>query len=613
MTRKLIDRLGIALCAWSLCLLTLNTSLIQVAAASGVHALAPVTGSDGHFGAVEAFRTDQSHVAYDAGVKWERLTFWWSGLQAGPGQDLNPFYLPMNYVDKERQNGITVVGLLINTPDWAASDPSEHTASVPKNLALPYNDPNNYWGQFVSKVVRQYAGHIDNWVIWNEPDIQSGDPNAVYRTWAGSTADYYQLLKVAYQAAHAANPNVTVVTAGVTYWGDVKAGRHQYFDRFLDQVVADPTAASHGYYFDKVAVHLYVNPDGLYTVPVLFHAFMHNHGFDKPTWINEMNVIPYDDPVNAGTERSSPRDLRSTLDEQASFIIEGFAMGLAAGVERIEVYKMKDGDGDVISGQALVYNNLQLRPAYVSFQVAASYFSNARSATLFSAKEVREVVFDRGGQRTTAVWTTKPSSLVVRVPASGKNATIVDQYGTSTGVSATDGFYTLTLDPATMHTNQDDPEGYLIGGHPMLLIEQGTDGASIAGIPGSSQDYQDVNDGRSLAVNASGPPPLASVAPTPTYQSGGANCSYALGFKSLFDMIPATIGACVDNEAHAANGDALQHSTRGLLVWRKSDNWTAFTNGAQTWINGPYGLVTRPNNTRFSWESNPEHLPVVPD
>lgn len=580
-------------------------------AAPGVQPLPPVTSSDDHFGAVEAFRTDQTSVAYNAGVKWERLTFWWSGMQGGPGQELNPFYMPYNYIDQERQHGITVVGLLINTPDWAAADPSQHTASVPKNLALPYNDPNNYWGQYVAKVVRMYQGRIDTWIIWNEPDIQAGDPNAAYRTWAGSPADYYQMLKVAYQAAHSANPNAKVLTAGVTYWTDVKEGRRQYFDRFLDQVASDPTAGAHNQYFDAVSLHLYINPDGLYKVPVYFHQLMQGRGFDKPIWINETNVIPYDDPVNAGTDRSTPRDLRATLDEQASFIIEGYAMGLAAGVDRISVYKMKDGDGDVVNGQALVYANYQPRPAYVAYQLTATYYSHASSAKLYSSKELREVIFDEGNRRVTAVWTTKPASFSVSIPASTASATVIDQYGRGTPVSASNGQYALTLDPATMHTNQDDPNAYLIGGHPLLLVEESPSGAARS-IVGTFADLEDVNDGRSLDAGAAPASAIPAAAPDPATDSApGARCHYMLGFQALHQLDPADVGGCLDNQAFAANGDAQQHTTKGLLVWRKADNWTAFTNGYQTWVNGPRGLAKRLNTQRFGWEANPSGLPVV--
>ena len=40
----------------------------------------------------------------------------------------------------------------------------------------------------------------------------------------------------------------------------------------------------------------------------------------------------------------------------------------------------------------------------------------------------------------------------------------------------------------------------------------------------------------------------------------------------------------------------------GLLVWRKADNLTAFTDGYWTWVNGPRGLQRRLNSERFDWE-----------
>ena len=91
-----------------------------------------------------------------------------------------------------------------------------------------------------------------------------------------------------------------------------------------------------------------------------------------------------------------------------------------------------------------------------------------------------------------------------------------------------------------------------------------------------------------------------------------AGCGFQLGFATLHNIIPMDVGDCLDDEGHnAANGDALQHTTGGLLVWRKADNWTAFTDGSRTWINGPKGLVTRPNSERYSWEANPDGLPIA--
>ena len=95
-----------------------------------------------------------------------------------------------------------------------------------------------------------------------------------------------------------------------------------------------------------------------------------------------------------------------------------------------------------------------------------------------------------------------------------------------------------------------------------------------------------------------------------------ADCQFVLGFATLRDIIGHDIvGECLESEHYGANGDSLQQTTGGLLVWRKADNWTAFTDGYRTWINGPYGLEQRFNIELLPWEAEGaiERLPWVQD
>ena len=94
--------------------------------------------------------------------------------------------------------------------------------------------------------------------------------------------------------------------------------------------------------------------------------------------------------------------------------------------------------------------------------------------------------------------------------------------------------------------------------------------------------------------------------------AAGTNCQFVLGFKALREMAPIAVGQCLDDQAFAPNGDAQQHSTKGLMAWRKADNWTAFTDGYQTWLNGPTGLAKRLNTDRFSWEGDASSAGVAP-
>ena len=94
----------------------------------------------------------------------------------------------------------------------------------------------------------------------------------------------------------------------------------------------------------------------------------------------------------------------------------------------------------------------------------------------------------------------------------------------------------------------------------------------------------------------------ALILPITTSASAPADCLFTLGFRTLHDLDPVDVGSCTNNQTYAANGDAVQMTTRGMLVWRKADNFTAFTDGSHTWVNGPYGVQERLNTERFSWE-----------
>jgi hypothetical protein len=96
---------------------------------------------------------------------------------------------------------------------------------------------------------------------------------------------------------------------------------------------------------------------------------------------------------------------------------------------------------------------------------------------------------------------------------------------------------------------------------------------------------------------------ILTAAPATLAQAAPSACQFRLGFAALDALIRTPVGACLEDENHnPKNGDGLQHTTGGLMVWRKSDNWTAFTDGYHTWINGPNGLQERLNDQLFVWE-----------
>ena len=97
---------------------------------------------------------------------------------------------------------------------------------------------------------------------------------------------------------------------------------------------------------------------------------------------------------------------------------------------------------------------------------------------------------------------------------------------------------------------------------------------------------------------------VLSAAPT----AAAAECEFVLGFATLKTLINLSegqdkVGDCLANERFdPVKGEALQQTSGGLLVWRKADNWTGFTDGYRTWVIGTDGLQSRPNTERLDWE-----------
>ncbi len=460
---------------------------------------------DPRFGAVEAYEApDQATLA---GVGWERVIFWWHQLQPNGPEDWNGQYFPDEILDRERAQGREVVGLLNNTPPWATDD--DPLRGVPRGLYLPHDDPNNLWAAFVGRVVSHYAGRIDHWIIWNEPDVW--DDEHVGHTWTGSVEDYYQLLKVAYLAAKEANPNCIIHLTGLTYWWDWVYGRRQYFERFLDVVAQDPTAPQHNHYFDVVTLHIYFKPQTVYEITSFFRQAMQEHGLDKPIWINETNAAPSHDP---GRPVHNPRFVIS-LDEQASYIIQTYALGLAAGVERIAVYKMIDKPGDVHANPepyGLVRADGSLRPAFHAYQVVTTYFAGVRKASLVRRGEIDQVTIDRGERTTTVLWNRSSVTTTIAVQAIAPQAILVNKEGQSRVLTPDDGQYVLTLAGALC----SDPISCFIGGSPLLLVEEGPPSARGSLQPTSTPTATPTSTATPSPTATPTPTPMPTATPTPT-------------------------------------------------------------------------------------------------
>jgi VCBS repeat-containing protein len=170
------------------------------------------------------------------GVDTVRILIPWAGVEAS--DDVWTWSDVDRMVNSATARNMQVLGILNSPPEWAV---------VPGTPALggPPADPQEY-AEFVSMVATRYAGAVSAYEVWNEPNY--------YTFWQPTpdAASYTALLKVAYTAIKAADPNAVVVAGGIAAAPD--SGTQAVNSvRFVTEMYEAGAAG----YFDALSYHPY--------------------------------------------------------------------------------------------------------------------------------------------------------------------------------------------------------------------------------------------------------------------------------------------------------------------------------------------------------------------
>lgn len=446
----------------SLLRLALVISTLAIALLFAEHSTAQ-QALDPRFGLVNAFEAPQA--AAESGATWELLTLRWDQLQPDGATQWNANPEVDEWLASVRATGREAVGVLIGTPAWATD--GSPAVGVPRGLYLPINDSGNVWAGFVRQAVSYYGARgVNRWVIWDAPDIA---PAAVGSQWAGSVEDYYQLVKVAYLVAKQTNPNAMIHLGAVSYTDP------SWFGRFLDVAVDDVTAPANNYYFDVATLRLFFSPDRVYTLTQNHYYLMDQKGVPlKPVWINGTNARPAVDPDVYPSNATFRQHPRVTLDQQAAFIIQAYALGFAAGADRIAVYRLVDNlDEDQGQAFGLLRADGTPRPAYTAYQIVVREFSGfvyARRVVDGTQPLIDYVRLTFPNKVTHVAWARGGATATLIVPARSQQARLLDSQGNEWLVRPVNGEYRVVVGGADCN---DPAEGCLIGGMPWLLVEEG--------------------------------------------------------------------------------------------------------------------------------------------
>jgi polysaccharide biosynthesis protein PslG len=147
----------------------------------------------------------------DAGFHWQKTLFQWRQIE-GNCKGCFDWSEADRVVKASAQAGVKIIARLDFQPTWARKDGANN------------GPPDNYqdYADFVSAFVTHFGpsssvGHVQAIEIWNEVNLD--------REWGDATinqqqaADYVRLLGLSYAAAKAADPNVVVITAGLSPTG----------------------------------------------------------------------------------------------------------------------------------------------------------------------------------------------------------------------------------------------------------------------------------------------------------------------------------------------------------------------------------------------------------
>ena len=393
-----------------------------------------------------------------AGARHDRITFDWFRLQPMPGPFTTTVTAAYDAVLADAAAAeIETLGVLIGAPGWAR-DPALAGGAyyLPRHLERPWDDPENYWGQFVHQVVTRYKDRVRTWEVWNEPNLSE--------FWPAPMPLYARLLQVAYQAAKSADPSTTVVLGGLFRGVNIER-----IDALFKALRDLPEAAANAFYHDVIGFHLY---DGGHCSPFDELAYLRTFFWrprvgDKPVWITESGIRVWDVPRNDGY---------ALPDELSSFYLTNLAYALSNGAQRYYYFRAIDPFADDPQPWGLLRNDGSPRPSFSAMRVAAQHIPAQIALAapgLLNDAAVRTAAFYHPQGRTTVIWNISPAPQRVSLPAGAAQATVVTQYGDAALLDAADGRFVLDLRPA-QNFRWNHPEGICqVAGPPLIVLEAG--------------------------------------------------------------------------------------------------------------------------------------------
>ena len=274
-----------------------------------------------------------------AGVKWSREDFNWDRIEPHPGEFHWEYYDRL--LECATRNGITVYAIVGYWTSWSKAYTAE---GISQYVA------------FLRQLVRHYHGRIQQWEIWNEPNIFF---------WQGPKELYADLLKASYTAVKEEDPTAQVLglsTAGTDF---------RFIEKMLKLEAPFDILTIHPYrrqLDDQAFINDLKKASDLVRLP---------NGTRRPVWLTELGWathIPH--PVlKQDFEPVSPR-------VQAELIVRAYLCSIGSGVEpRTFWYDFRNDGTDPFyfeHNMGILGQDGRPKPAYLTYATLSRLLEGAR-------------------------------------------------------------------------------------------------------------------------------------------------------------------------------------------------------------------------------------------
>lgn len=337
-------------------------------------------------------------LAQAAGCKWSREEFLWHRIEPRRGEFDWSFYDAV--VETATRHGISIYGLIDYWSEWAEP-------YTPAGIAD--------YARYCTALVHRYQDRIKHWEIWNEPNIFF---------WQGPREMYVDLLKAAYQAIKAADPEAQVL-------GCSTAGIDTGFIRLVAEQGGD---------YDILTIHPYrghLDDAGfirdLQNTAALTEEL---YGAPKPVWITEMGW---------------PTQAQGGVSErqQAGLVARCYLCAVASdAAPNISWYDFREDGADPFYNEhhfGVLRHDLTPKPAYRAFATVARTLAGRTTPEPLDAGEGLLAYRFTGNGRPPVVALWSPEASRTLALRAGGGAAVTNLMGATTPLPTWKGLALLGL------------------------------------------------------------------------------------------------------------------------------------------------------------------------